>query len=230
MFEALIAGIIAGFLWLDRYQFCQIFICRPIVSAPLTGLLLGDLSVGCVVGIMYELMWLRRPPVGGYIAPDSTLPSIAATAMAVPIVETFPLNLLSVSSLAFFVTYPLSVIASRFDGIFRVVLGRLATLAENAMLKDGDKSVVPFMLTGLVLNFMCAFFIVFVYTLLMSEVIRWAMESIPAHFHSTLSIGFYAAIILGVSDQLAAFSKPGQALLFAIGLILTITICFVFSL
>ena len=230
MFEAIIAGIIAGFLWLDRYQFCQIFICRPIVCAPLTGILLGDLSVGCVVGLMYELMWLRRPPVGGYIAPDSTLPSIAATAMAAPIVGTVPLNLLSVASLAFFVSYPLSVIASRIDGVFRVVLGKLAIMAETAMLKEGDKSVVPYMLTGLVLNFMCAFFVVFSYSLLMSEVILWTMDIIPAHFHSILSIGFYAAIILGVSDQLTAFSKPGQACLFAIGLVLTITLCYVFNL
>lgn len=230
MFEALIAGAIAGLLWLDRFQFCQIFVCRPIVSGPVTGLLLGDLSVGCVIGLMYELMWLRRPPVGGYIAPDSTLPSISATAIAVPIVANSPLSILSVACLAFFATYPLTIIASRFDGIFRVVLGRLAVLAEAAILEEGDKSVIPYMLAGLVLNFTSAFFITFAYTFLMSGAVAQTMQLIPVHFYSTLSIGFYAAIIIGVSDQLAAFTKAGQAYLFIFGLILALTLCYIFGL
>ncbi len=230
MFEALIAGAIAGLLWLDRFQLCQIFICRPIVSAPLTGMLLGNLSVGCVVGLMYELMWLRRPPVGGYIAPDSTLPSVSATAIAVPIVANSPLNILSVACLAFFATYPLTIIASRFDGIFRVLLGRLAVLAETAILEEGDKSVIPYMLAGLVLNFISAFFIAFTYTFVMSGAVVRAMQLIPVHFYSTLSIGFYAAMIIGVSDQLASFSKAGQAYLFVFGLILALTLCYLFGL
>lgn len=229
MFEALLAGTIAGFLWLDRYQLGQILISRPIVAGPLTGLILGDLSTGCLIGMMYELLWLRRPPVGGYIAPDSTLPSVSATAVASSLAGTGALDPLSVAFLAFLATYPLSVIASRFDGIFRVALGRLALLAESAILKEDDKSVVPYILTGLVLGFTCAFFIVSIYVFVTSSLVMWGVGLIPTRLGGLLAIGFYAVIMIGVSDLAVAFSKSIQVALFVTGMVIAISVCYLFS-
>ncbi len=229
LFEALISGLLAGFFWLDRYQLFQLLVSRPIVCAPITGLILGDLGAGCSIGLMYELLWLRRPPVGGYIAPDATLASISATAIAILLLQRLPMNLLSAACLSFFATYPLTIIASRIDGLFRLVLGRIALIAETTLLEHGDRAIAPHIAAGLILGFLNAFFLVTIYVILGFHTLWRLMDFIPQDYYLFFSIGFYAVIITGISDLISGFSKSIQIRIFVLGLIVAVLLCYVFS-
>lgn len=229
MFEALISGLIAGFLWLDRYQLFQLLLSRPIISAPLTGLILGDIGAGCSIGLMYELLWLRRPPVGGYIAPDTTLASISATAISIQLMGKFPMNVLATGCLSFFITYPLTIIASRVDGVFRIILGRVALMAEAAILNDQEKSLVSYMATGLVLGFISAFLMVTIYVTLGFHALGWLAQFVPQSYYNLLDIGFYSIVMIGICDLIVGFTKTYQLRIFVIGLILSISLCYIFS-
>ncbi len=80
--EYLTTGTLAVLLGLDRVAFLQCLVSRPLVAAPLTGWLLGVPLAGFEVGMLLELLWLGRLPVGAVIPPDDTQVAIGATALA----------------------------------------------------------------------------------------------------------------------------------------------------
>lgn len=79
--EMLWGALVAWGCGLDRVAAGQFLLSRPLVAAPLTGLLLGDPLVGLQVGVLIELLWLGRLPVGAAVPPDDTQVAIAATVM-----------------------------------------------------------------------------------------------------------------------------------------------------
>ncbi len=73
---------IVGLLCLDRV-FIQTMISRPVVSAPLIGLILGDPYTGLVSGAFIELFWIDRPAIGAYIPPNDTIAAVLIAAGAI---------------------------------------------------------------------------------------------------------------------------------------------------
>ena len=56
---------------------------RPIVIGTLTGLLLGDLTTGAIVGAQMEIMYLGIVSVGGVMATDAAFATCFGTALAI---------------------------------------------------------------------------------------------------------------------------------------------------
>ena len=73
----------AVILGLDRTAALQIMISRPLVAGPLVGLLLGDPASGLTIGMLLELLWLCRLPVGANIPHDDTQVTVGATTLAI---------------------------------------------------------------------------------------------------------------------------------------------------
>lgn len=80
--QAALTSIIVWLGFLDK-AFLHTFFYRPIVIAPLVGLVFGDLSTGLQVGVSVELMFLAVVFVGTAIPPDETIS--AGLAAALPI-------------------------------------------------------------------------------------------------------------------------------------------------
>jgi len=78
----ILAAIIAVICGLDRLAFAQFMISRPIVAGPLTGIFLGESLLGLQVGMLTELLWLGRLPVGATIPPDDTQIAVGGTFLA----------------------------------------------------------------------------------------------------------------------------------------------------
>lgn len=79
----LIGAGIAVLVGLDRTAAFQIMISRPLVAGPLIGLVLGDLLTGLSVGLLLELLWLCRMPVGASVPHDDTQVTVGATTLAI---------------------------------------------------------------------------------------------------------------------------------------------------
>ena len=79
IFFVSVAGAI---LCLDRVVL-QAMISRPIVAAPVIGLILGDPHTGLIVGAFIELFWIDRLPIGAYIPPNDTIAAILITASTI---------------------------------------------------------------------------------------------------------------------------------------------------
>jgi PTS system mannose-specific IIC component len=88
--QVLTGAAVAILCGLDRVAILQVMLSRPIVAAPLIGLLLGDGLIGLEVGVMVELLWLARLPVGATIPPDDTQIAVATTVLTHLFSRTLP--------------------------------------------------------------------------------------------------------------------------------------------
>lgn len=79
----LFGAAMAVLLGLDRTAALQIMISRPLVAGPLVGILLGDAFTGLSIGMLLELLWLCRMPVGATIPHDDTQVAVGATTLAI---------------------------------------------------------------------------------------------------------------------------------------------------
>lgn len=69
--KALLVALWAGLCSLDDGGM-QLQIRKPLLAGTITGLILGDLTQGLIIGGTLELMWLGVNSVGAYTPPDIT--------------------------------------------------------------------------------------------------------------------------------------------------------------
>lgn len=147
--EYLVAGTVAVLLGLDRVAFLQCMVCRPLVAASLTGWLLGIPGEGLQVGILLELLWLGRLPVGAAIPPDDTQVAIGATVLTLTVQQQLALRGMPVVILATLVAIPLGMIGQYCERWVRRANGRLEHLALAAATAGEARRVERLHLAGL---------------------------------------------------------------------------------
>jgi len=81
--EIILVSVTGGVIALDRTAIFQVMLSRPIVAAPLIGLVLGDPLTGLKAGMVIELLWIVELPVGASIPPDETVVSILVSALSI---------------------------------------------------------------------------------------------------------------------------------------------------
>lgn len=153
--EYLTVGVLAVLLGFDRVAFLQSMACRPLVAASLTGWLLGIPLQGLQVGILLELLWLGRLPVGAAIPPDDTQVAIGATALALTVQQQLGMHGMPVVILATLAAIPLGMIGQVCERQVRCANGRLETLALTAAAAGDARRIERLHLVGL-LNFAVA--------------------------------------------------------------------------
>jgi mannose PTS system EIIC component len=112
--NVLIVSIVGGVLCLDRV-FIQTMISRPIVAAPVIGIILGDHYTGLIAGAFIELFWIDRLPIGAYVPPNDTVAAILIAACAIEsgrILGHLPQGLIALVVLIF---VPFALLAQQMD-------------------------------------------------------------------------------------------------------------------
>ena len=64
-------AVLGGFLAVDGVSVPQVMVSRPLISATLGGLVLGDAAAGMLIGALLELLSMRHPPYGAAKYPDT---------------------------------------------------------------------------------------------------------------------------------------------------------------
>ena len=83
--KIILISFVGSLLCLDRI-FIQAMISRPIIIAPVVGILLGNPYAGLIIGAILELFWIDRIPIGIYIPPnDSVVAAFAASLAILPV-------------------------------------------------------------------------------------------------------------------------------------------------
>ena len=77
-------ALLGGAVGLDGVSFVQSMISRPIVAAPLAGLIVGDPQAGMMAGALLEILSLHQLPIGANRHWD-TGPAAVAAAAAMPL-------------------------------------------------------------------------------------------------------------------------------------------------
>jgi PTS system mannose-specific IIC component len=145
----LTTGLLSVLVGLDRVAVLQCMISRPLVAAPLTGWLLGIPQAGFEAGILLELLWLGRLPVGAVVPPDDTQVAIGATALALTMEQLLGLHGLPAVILCVLVAIPLGKVGQYADTRARQANNRLAQMAAVAAAAGDARRIERLHLSGL---------------------------------------------------------------------------------
>ncbi len=105
------AALWAGVISLDMTAFGPFMISQPLVCGPLFGWLMGQVSVGIIIGGIVQLLWMDLSPVGVSIPFDAT----ATTIIGVYLATLVPHSALSQVVLALMVAVPFGYLFRWYD-------------------------------------------------------------------------------------------------------------------
>ena len=83
MFQGILVALIATCIYMESRIGGQHMLDRPIIIAPLVGLVMGDFKTGLIIGGQLELVWMGLVGIGTSTPPDVVVGSALATAFAI---------------------------------------------------------------------------------------------------------------------------------------------------
>ncbi len=212
--DYLLAGLVAMLTGLDRVALVQFMISRPLVAAPLTGLVLGKPLLGLEVGMLLELLWLGRLPVGAAIPPDDTQVAVGATVLAFSMGQMLGLVGMPMVILAVLVAIPLGKFGQIFDRLARNVNDRLAVAGLKALGSGNTNGLERRHLMGLISFAVSSLATASVIVLIGSVVLFYtAPQLIGAVRDTGLSLQ-YSLIIVGAASLLGTINVNRSISLF----------------
>ena len=212
--DYLLAGLVAMLTGLDRVALVQVMISRPLVAAPLTGLVLGNPLLGLEVGMLLELLWLGRLPVGAAIPPDDTQVAVGATVLAFSMGQMLGLGGMPMVILAVLVAIPLGKFGQIFDRLARNVNDRLAVAGLKALGSGNTNGLERCHLMGLISFAVSSLATACVIVLIGSVVLFYtAPQLIGAVRDTGLSLQ-YSLIIVGAASLLGTINVNRSISLF----------------
>jgi mannose PTS system EIIC component len=221
--EALLSAAVGSLLWLDRFQAVQGMLCRPLVCCPVVGLVAGDLAAGTFSGIVYELLWLCRPPVGGFIPADTTLGAMVCAGIAAGIRNESQVPVESLVCLSFLISLPICFLGRRAERPLRFALGVLAETAEQDLIEHGERRFYRHVLGALGVGYLVAFALLFPALLCGTLLTGAVVPLVPGWAWSGFGLGYYLIPMVGLAELASQFDVSSDWVLFAIGLVLGIT-------
>ena len=212
--DYLLAGLVAMLTGLDRVALVQVMISRPLVAAPLTGLVLGNPLLGLEVGMLLELLWLGRLPVGAAIPPDDTQVAVGATVLAFSMGQMLGLGGMPMVILAVLVAIPLGKFGQIFDRLARNVNDRLAVAGLKALGSGNTNGLERRHLMGLISFAVSSLATACVIVLIGSVILFYtAPQLIGAVRDTGLSLQ-YSLIIVGAASLLGTINVNRSISLF----------------
>jgi PTS system mannose-specific IIC component len=215
--EALLASAVGAMLWVDKFQVLQIMVSRPLICGPLVGWAAGDARVGFACGIMFEFLWLRRPPVGGYVPPDVTFASVATAAVAALISKQTEIPVLAAALTAFVFLLPSCLLGTRVDRLLRLLLRGFAAKAEADQRRLRDHMVMVRLVTGAFVGFSLAFVALLPLILAGSLALGHLARHLTPGMKTALGTAYYAVPLVGVADLLVGLDERRNLVLFLLG-------------
>ena len=126
MITALLVAIWAGICAIDDIG--TQMLRRPLLIAPIVGLIMGDLEAGLYIGATLEVMWMGVGNVGAYSAPDIISGTCIGTALGTASGGT---------EVAVALAVPTSLLAQQLLILYRSGIVALNPIAER-MAETGD--------------------------------------------------------------------------------------------
>lgn len=210
----LIGAVIAILVGLDRTSALQMMISRPLVAGPLTGFVLGDVRTGLTIGMLLELLWLCRMPVGASIPYDDTQAAVGATTLTIALSNVMGKGL-GLTLCVLLVVLPLGKIGQVIERKVRSRNLRLTSAAQNSLHQGKLPAIERLHLFGLV-NFALGALLIYAIIVVVG---RWLVMMASPFFFGLLTIQSewikVALILVGVGSLLQSLNvRRAHALFF----------------
>ncbi|MEW9676830.1 PTS sugar transporter subunit IIC [Lentibacillus sp. L22] len=205
MITALLLGLIA-FVAQSEYALGTSLISRPIVTGMLTGLVMGDVKTGLIMGATLELAFIGAFSVGAAIPPNVVVGGVLGTAFAI--------SSGAGAETALLLGLPIATLALIFENLYMgvvlpIVLHKADKYAEEANIRG---ITIMHVLGGLGMSTMIGA-IVFISYFAGSDAIKNVLDAIPSPVQTGLEVatglipalGFAMLARLLINKQVAPY-------------------------
>jgi len=213
VFTAFLIAFCAGFAYFGRRFLGDLFLERAIVLGPLTGLIMGDLHTGLIVGGTLELIFMGASDIGGSVPVNLPIGSTIGTAFAIAG------NLSPEAALA--IAVPAAIAGSFFELLAKTISTIFVAGAEN-FADHGNTGGISLMVhLGNLVHFLADFIPCFLALSLGGEAAK-ALGNLPGWLASGIKLAGNMLPALGFGILLSMLATPGLIAWFFIGFLLAI--------
>ncbi|WP_125702201.1 PTS mannose/fructose/sorbose/N-acetylgalactosamine transporter subunit IIC [Lacticaseibacillus daqingensis] len=213
MYDAIIVALCVFIGVAGHEMFGMAMLSRPIVVAPLAGLLLGDLQTGLQVGASLEAIFMGVVNVG--VTPSAE-PAIAAGLATV-----FTIQMDGKLGAIIPLVWPLAIIGLQIiNMIFSFVCGPFASKFLNYAKNDDQKRFVHLHFGLWVLHYVLYALLPFFAVLLGSSVVKQAINAIPHVIMNGLTVAGNLMPAVGMAMLLQMLWRNDLAIWYFLGIVL----------
>ncbi len=196
--EIILVSFCGSLLCLDRV-FVQAMISRPVIIAPLIGLLLHDPYAGLIIGAFVELIWIDRIPIGTYIPPNDSLAAVVATSIALIAGSRLGGASPELIALCILIAIPCGNLAKQMDVQIIKSNDSLSDKALEDAKENNIRAIEQKTYRGLIKVFLLyALFLLTVQAIFVPSVI-WVYPKLNSTTIKTLSLTYYFLPLLGIA-------------------------------
>jgi mannose PTS system EIIC component len=204
----MLISFVGGLLCLDRV-FIQAMISRPIIIAPVIGIILGNPYAGLIIGAILELFWIDRIPVGIYIPPNDSI--AAALAASLAILTGLSLGRLTkeLMVLSILLAIPFGILAKKIDVKIMESNNLLSDQALDAAKVQDIRAIERKTYRGLAKVLLFYIVFLFILQLLFIPALIWIYPKLPAEINAMLFLAYYFLPLLGIAVALNTIKLRG---------------------
>jgi PTS system mannose-specific IIC component len=222
--DYLVVAVVAGLAAVERKGFLQAMLARPVALAPITGLVLGDLPGGLLLGPPLELLWLGAVNMGASLPPNEALGTVAIAAGAVLAGQATGTGVTpAIAALAIALVGVLATVGRTTDRAIEEWNVRLASRAEALLERGSPRAAMRANLYGLLLPFAVSALLAPAAAALAAWVIPGVLRQIPAA-DAPLAYGWAALTGIAAAAGVRAFRSQRGIGLFAGAAALTLAV------
>lgn len=212
MGDAILVGLVVAIVWFIEKIGGTPMINRPLVIAPLVGLVLGDLTTGIIIGASLELVFMGAIQVGAAVPPELLVGSALGTAFAIYTGQG--------TEIALALGLPIAILAQSLKIIVFIIRSWFMSYAVTLAEKANIKGMHLLNLGGLLLQCLMYFVVVFLSILLGVQVVESFVASIPEQIMHGLEVAGLMIPAVGFALLLLPMMKLSNFLFFLLGFIM----------
>lgn len=213
--QIVIVSLVGGLIALDRTAAFQIMVSRPLVAAPLVGLILGQPIVGLMLGSLTELIWLNRLPVGGDIAINDSYASIIVTAAIIMTESRLGEAGRELIVLGVLIMIPLGWLGIWWERALRLAGGVIMDKATHKISTHQTEKAAGYNLAGLLMAFIAGVVFIAFFLPLITLFLTWFFPILNLAALKTLKLMFLLTPLVGVAAVLSSAHVKKSVLFFA---------------
>lgn len=205
MTSALLVAIWAGLCALDDIG--TQMLRRPLLIAPVVGLIMGNLQAGLMIGATLEVMWMGVGNVGAYSAPDMISGTCIGTALGIASGGT---------EVAVALAVPTSILAQQLLVIYKTGIVALNPIAEKVAESGDFSKIFRLNYIPMVIAFLIRAVLTFIAIYLGAGVIDTIVAALPANIMGGLKVAGSVIPSVGIGLLMLMMIKKAELWTFLI--------------
>ncbi|WP_329735980.1 PTS mannose/fructose/sorbose/N-acetylgalactosamine transporter subunit IIC [Catenibacterium mitsuokai] len=205
MTSALLVAIWAGLCALDDIG--TQMLRRPLLIAPVVGLIMGNLQAGLMIGATLKVMWMGVGNVGAYSAPDMISGTCIGTALGIASGGT---------EVAVALAVPTSILAQQLLVIYKTGIVALNPIAEKAAESGDFSKIFRLNYIPMVIAFLIRAVPTFIAIYLGAGVIDTIVAALPANIMGGLKVAGSVIPSVGIGLLMLMMIKKAELWTFLI--------------